>query len=57
MEQLSDPDPGSGIKHPGSATMCPIKLNYRYRFIFIRRRREGVSRRIAAAQALRRRLL
>jgi hypothetical protein len=37
--------------------MCPIKLNYRYRFIFIRRRREGVSRRIAAAQALRRRLL
>jgi hypothetical protein len=23
MEQWSDPDPGSGIKHPGSATLVP----------------------------------
>jgi hypothetical protein len=25
MEQCSDPDPGSGIKHPGSATLLMIK--------------------------------
>jgi hypothetical protein len=27
MEQWSDPDPGSGIKHPGSATLEP-KLHF-----------------------------
>jgi hypothetical protein len=30
MEQWSDPDPGSGIKHPGSATLvdtiCKVKI-------------------------------
>jgi hypothetical protein len=27
MEQWSDPDPGSGIKHPGSATLLPRIIN------------------------------
>jgi hypothetical protein len=26
MEQWSDPDPGSGIKHPGSATLLGSKI-------------------------------
>jgi hypothetical protein len=35
MNKYLDPDPGSGIKHPGSATLVPVLTNLKSRFIGI----------------------
>jgi hypothetical protein len=35
MEQWSDPDPGSGIKHPGSATLACTNFVHKADALFL----------------------